>query len=333
MPRGSLGTERLDRSLLHEWLDELNQRKVNVVLIMDSCYSGEYIQPSNQPLQARRVLLTSAPRGRPATIRLHGDSFSDRFFKYLRLRYDLEDALVKTRVEMQNSRFVNEPQVDADGDGVPNERSDFARLEGLYLGDPTQDTAGDEPEFIRWSPELMLAEGVHEATLEAFVQGGGSVVDIQDLVAVGQHFGESWAAPALNPAVFGPAQRHILYRIQSLLRSANTPESLRLAGRLARSPACPHATAAHLPESRQPRDVDPLQTEPVDVDIRIFDGQGRLVRLLSLGFQPPGSYLDRDAAARWDGRNDAGGPVGNGSYWVVLDAGSVTQVRRLVVVK
>ncbi|MFQ6008897.1 MAG: invasin domain 3-containing protein, partial [Candidatus Zixiibacteriota bacterium] len=58
---GVHGVERLDKSDVHEWLKEISARKVNLVLVLESCYSGEYIQ--NAPVKttdARRVFITSA---------------------------------------------------------------------------------------------------------------------------------------------------------------------------------------------------------------------------------------------------------------------------------
>ncbi len=184
LQRGVFGTERLEKSQVHEWLEALNRRKVNVVLFMESCYSGEYIQPATQPLQARRVVITSASRYTPAIIR-RTDSFSRRFFTRLLLRQDLAEALTQTRLDMKDGLFLNAPQLDADGDGFSNEREDFALLEGLYLGDPALDTEGDEPAFFEWSPAQTLAEGVHSALIEAIIQGGG-VTSTAEIFAPGQ---------------------------------------------------------------------------------------------------------------------------------------------------
>ena len=70
-----------------------------------------------------------------------------------------------------------------------------------------------------------------------------------------------------------------------------------------------------------------------DVTIRIFNMQGVLIRRLDLGHQDAGFYLERDEAAHWDGRNDAGERVATGIYFYTISAGEFTASRRMLIVK
>ena len=73
--------------------------------------------------------------------------------------------------------------------------------------------------------------------------------------------------------------------------------------------------------------------ESTHVRIRIYDVAGQLVRTLDLGTKPAGSYLSREGAAYWDGRNDTGETVSSGIYWYELDTDSFSATRKMVVQK
>lgn len=70
-----------------------------------------------------------------------------------------------------------------------------------------------------------------------------------------------------------------------------------------------------------------------EVTIRIFSLQGDMVRELDLGAKSGGLYVNRDRAARWDGRNDAGETVASGIYFYSISAGDFAAVRKLTVVR
>jgi hypothetical protein len=70
-----------------------------------------------------------------------------------------------------------------------------------------------------------------------------------------------------------------------------------------------------------------------DVEIRIYNLSGRVVRRLSLGQQLPGSYITKDDAAYWDGTNDKGEKVSSGVYFYQLKVGRENLVRKMVIIK
>ena len=69
------------------------------------------------------------------------------------------------------------------------------------------------------------------------------------------------------------------------------------------------------------------------VTIRIYNVKGQVVRELNLGRQEAGSYMTKDRAAYWDGRNDAGEQVASGTYFYSLEAGGFRQTRKMTVSK
>jgi len=64
------------------------------------------------------------------------------------------------------------------------------------------------------------------------------------------------------------------------------------------------------------------------VVLRIFDARGKLVRKLVDEKVLGGNYL-----VQWDCRSDGGAMLASGSYFAVLDAGSLRQMVRLQVVR
>jgi hypothetical protein len=69
------------------------------------------------------------------------------------------------------------------------------------------------------------------------------------------------------------------------------------------------------------------------VNIRIYDIQGQLVRQMGMGQQPAGSYLTREAAAYWDGKDQLGETVSSGVYFYTLKADTFQATRRMVILK
>jgi len=70
-----------------------------------------------------------------------------------------------------------------------------------------------------------------------------------------------------------------------------------------------------------------------DVTIKIYNVMGGLVRELDLGHKTSGSYLSRDKAAYWDGRNASGEKVSSGIYFYTIQAGKFTATRRMIVMQ
>ena len=70
-----------------------------------------------------------------------------------------------------------------------------------------------------------------------------------------------------------------------------------------------------------------------DVTIRIYNVTGQLVRVLNLGHKPAGFYFSKAQAAYWDGRSEAGERVSSGMYFYQLRAGDFAAMRRMVILK
>ena len=69
------------------------------------------------------------------------------------------------------------------------------------------------------------------------------------------------------------------------------------------------------------------------VVLRIHNVRGQLVRELDLGQQESGSYLSRETAAYWDGKDQIGERVSSGLYFYSLHAAPFQTTRKMLVLK
>jgi hypothetical protein len=69
------------------------------------------------------------------------------------------------------------------------------------------------------------------------------------------------------------------------------------------------------------------------VTVIIHNSEGKIIRVIDLGQQAAGSYLSKNKAAYWNGRDNSGQPVASGLYFYTLRAGKYSATRRMLVVK
>ena len=102
------------------------------------------------------------------------------------------------------------------------------------------------------------------------------------------------------------------------------------------STAIPDATdlLANYPNPFNPETWLPYHlAENTDVKINIYDAQGALVRVLTVGHQAAGYYTSRSRAAYWDGRNALGERVASGIYFYRLQTDEMSPMRKMVILK
>ncbi|MFC1718547.1 leucine-rich repeat domain-containing protein [Candidatus Poribacteria bacterium] len=94
------------------------------------------------------------------------------------------------------------------------------------------------------------------------------------------------------------------------------------------------ALLQNYPNSFNPDTWIPYQlSEDADINIRIYNTAGQLMRTLNLGHRPAGFYTDKPKAAYWDGRNEAGEQVSSGVYFYTIQAGDFTATKKMVVAR
>jgi hypothetical protein len=69
------------------------------------------------------------------------------------------------------------------------------------------------------------------------------------------------------------------------------------------------------------------------VTIRIYDIRGQIIHTIALGNQAAGTYLTKDRAAYWNGKDSLGQTVASGVYFYTLQAGDFIATKRMVIVK
>ena len=113
--------------------------------------------------------------------------------------------------------------------------------------------------------------------------------------------------------------QQVIAFLQSLLAAA-IPQETRL--------------LANYPNPFNPETWIPYQLATgTDVQIRIYDAKGTLIRQLELGYQPEGYYTDRNRAAYWDGRNALGERVASGIYFYQLRTNEASALRKMLILK
>lgn len=90
----------------------------------------------------------------------------------------------------------------------------------------------------------------------------------------------------------------------------------------------------NFPNPSNPETWIPYQlSQPSNVNISIYNIDGRVVRRINVGYKQVGKYTSRDTAAYWDGRNDIGEKVSSGLYFYNLQTGDFSDTRRLIITK
>ncbi len=83
------------------------------------------------------------------------------------------------------------------------------------------------------------------------------------------------------------------------------------------------------PETWIPYDL----AQDTNVDITIYNSNGKIIRKLNLGFQSAGTYRTKTSAAHWDGRNSKGDFVSSGVYFYSLHTQQENVTRKMVIMK
>ena len=175
---------------------------------------------------------------------------------------------------------------------------------------------------------------------QADVNGDGAI-NVLDLIAVAQHLGEAAAAPSLIAAIDSSALDPSMIQAWIAQAAVENDGSLAFQRGIENlqqllTLLVPEKTIllANYPNPFNPETWIPYHLAiPMDVTVRIYAADGVLVRTLALGHQGAGIYENRNRAAYWDGKNDAGESVASGVYFYTLTAGDFTATRKMLIRK
>ena len=175
------------------------------------------------------------------------------------------------------------------------------------------------------------ADGERNADINA-----DGVIDILDLVQVANDIGEgSAAAPTVNALTAEHIQSWLTQVKQIDDGSPDFHRAINVLENLLRA-VLPEMTVLlpNYPNPFNPETWIPYQlANPSDVQITIYNTKGMVVRTLGLGHQSAGYYTERNRAAYWDGRNGLGESVASGVYFYQLQAGDISSMRKMVILK
>jgi hypothetical protein len=94
------------------------------------------------------------------------------------------------------------------------------------------------------------------------------------------------------------------------------------------------ALLQNYPNPFNPETWIPFQlARDASVKVRIYNLKGQPIRTLELGQKEAGTYLTKDKAVYWDGRDNVGEKVASGIYFYMLKAGEFTSTRRMVILE
>ena len=140
--------------------------------------------------------------------------------------------------------------------------------------------------------------------------------------------GDVYQVTIIDPSI-DPIQHQ--FRVESThLSAAHLTANTRLSSQV------PEITrlGQNYPNPFNPETWVPYQLhQPATVSVTIYNVAGAMVRQISVGFRPAGSYQSIGRAVYWDGRTDYGETVASGVYFYTLQAGDFTATRRLVILK
>jgi len=74
-------------------------------------------------------------------------------------------------------------------------------------------------------------------------------------------------------------------------------------------------------------------SQPAHVTFKIYDLKGEVVKTIPLGYRQAGSYLLKERAAHWDGRNSQGEPVSSGIYFYTIITGDFVASKKMVLTR
>ncbi|MEO5334697.1 MAG: chitobiase/beta-hexosaminidase C-terminal domain-containing protein [Magnetococcus sp. YQC-5] len=151
-------------AMLKEWLDTLqNKTGAKVILIIDACYSGSFLQALKPAAGIKRIVLASTGANEKACFSYDGSlSFSSYFWNSIRQSNSLQESFNSSADAIQQSSTSVTPQharLDADSDGLYNKANNESNIiSDTYLGNPML-MAGISPAIIQTMGNAFMEEG------------------------------------------------------------------------------------------------------------------------------------------------------------------------------
>ena len=167
------GNETLSAAQLSSWLNTLqNSITGKVIVIYDACESGSFVGDLMPPSDKSRIVIASTSPGESAYFVTQGSvSFSNYFWTHIFNGVNIKDAFSLTRDAIVYTTPYQNPLLDANGNGAPNEAEDLALVQNTYIGSgtvisgsaPVIGTVPDDQIINNTSSALLYADNVTDA--------------------------------------------------------------------------------------------------------------------------------------------------------------------------
>ncbi|MCD6505393.1 DUF3160 domain-containing protein [Candidatus Poribacteria bacterium] len=188
--------------------------------------------------------------------------------------------------------------------------------------------SGQAPRQPEWTSSFLLSSLTDIPSERCDLNGDGAV-DVLDLVSVAKAYGRGGDESG-KCDVNGDGTVDILDLVL-VSRAIN----LRWAGAMVeRIIAGKPTLLPNYPNPFNPETWIPFWLpKDGEVEIRIYDITGHLIRNIDLGRKHAGLYMSVGKAARWDGRDNTGQPVSSGIYFCELRACGGVDIRKMILAK
>jgi len=139
---------------LDTWLNELESKApgVKVNIIIEACNAGSFTRDLSKLSKPNRVVITSTSADNLAYASATGAYFSDHLLTGLQQGQTLAQSFLDAQVAVRRIVSLQDPWLDSDGDGKPNELEDrnIAAARGFGIGALSTDDANENwPPFIK----------------------------------------------------------------------------------------------------------------------------------------------------------------------------------------
>lgn len=147
--------DHLSSDSLALWLDQINLDQLSpLVVVLEACFSGSFVPV----LAGDNRIVIAACRADQFADYLNGECFSTNFWEEIWYGNNVWDAFFFAYQRAQMYLNGQEPLLDADGNGIPNEATDEAIAQNVFLGGELMHGAL-LPEIREYPDEVYLSGG------------------------------------------------------------------------------------------------------------------------------------------------------------------------------
>jgi len=336
--------DNISADSLSLWLDQVNLDQLSpLVVVLEACFSGSFV-----PVLAgdNRIVIAACREDQFADY-LNGECFSTNFWEEIWYGNNVWDAFYSAYQRAQVYLNGQEPQLDADGNGIPNEASDEAMARNVYLGGELMHGAL-LPEIREYPAEIFMESGQVNVTARCngimdrvwfriFPANYSGMPPVNELPLVQMnHMGSfNYSGSYVNDGFLQSGSTYVV-QIDALddIYNHAIPKIIPLIMQPAAIEGSPFLPLEFQLSQNYPNPFNPSTTiryglaEDSNVSLVIYDVRGQVLQILESGHQPAGWYN-----VVWNGQTADGRPISTGIYFARLVAGDYSQVIKMLYLK